>query len=159
MQLRRRGCGVLGDRRRYLRRVVDAVENFDGEGDVGRGGEDRLDLPPGLLGDLGHRVVIGGVLHGNYEVAAFHPDRNRSQSLAHGHREHAPEDGGDGVGVGIPHFQPQLIGDRGHQIALGHHAFGGEDLGQGQARLGLPEQRRFERVLGQNLAGDEKLPY
>jgi hypothetical protein len=140
-------------------RLIDPVQDFDRQRNVGRRGQARLDRPPGALGELLDCLLVGWILHGDDEAGAVDAHGHGSEPLAHVEGKHAAHHRRDRLLVRIPHGKLQLIGDGGHEIPLPDLAFSGQELGEGHACLGLAGQPFLQGVARQHLSGDQELPH
>ena len=137
---------------------VGAVVPVDRRGDVGPGGDHRLDVHAGQRPDVVDREDVRRVGHRDEQLAVLEADRHRRVAAADRARD--PADGGavDGEVRQVDEPQPDLGGQRRDELGLGEDALLDEHPPEGPADPllllvgGLELGRADEPALQQDVA-------
>ena len=151
-------CGVQ-DAGEVVEVGVGAVVAVDGGGDVGAGGDDRLDVHAGQRPDVVDGEDVGRVGHRDQQLAVLEADRHRGVAAADGARARGRSaEPSTGKSREVDEPQPDLGGQRRDELGLGEHALLDEHPAEGPADPllllvgGLELGRADEPALQQDVA-------
>ncbi len=128
--------------------AVGAAEPVDRGQQVLAGGDDGLRLHPGQLADVVQGEDVAGVGHRDDELAVLEADRQHGVALADGGGHLGHGGGVDGRLRQVDEAEADLLGERGHQLALGEQALVHEHAAERAALLLVHVERGDELLLG-----------